>query len=181
MKVTETYLKGCFIIEPQIHEDSRGYFMESFNKQKFETAIGREISFVQDNEALSSYGVIRGLHFQKEPYAQAKLVRVMEGKVLDVAVDLRKDSATYGKHFSIELSASNKKQLFVPRGFAHGYSVLSKTALFFYKCDQVYHPQSDCGIAYNDPCLGIDWKIGEEHQVLSIKDQKQQPLASLLG
>ena len=126
MKVTETFLKGCFIIEPQVHKDGRGYFMESYNQKKFEAAIGEEVQFVQDNEARSSYGVIRGLHFQKPPYAQAKLVRVIEGSVLDVVVDLRSDSATYSQHLAIELSAENQKQLFVPRGFAHGYSVLSE-------------------------------------------------------
>ncbi|PRP66929.1 dTDP-4-dehydrorhamnose 3,5-epimerase [Nonlabens agnitus] len=174
MIVTETYLNGCFIIEPQIHKDERGYFMESFNKKKFEAGIGREVSFVQDNEARSSYGVIRGLHFQKEPYAQAKLVRVIDGTVLDVAVDLRKESPTYGKHFSIELSAENKKQLFVPRGFAHGYSVLSETALFSYKCDNLYHKESEDGILFDDVHLNIDWKIDKEYQIISEKDRMQQ-------
>lgn len=175
MKVTETFMKGCFIFEPTVFEDERGYFMESFNKSKFKKAKGSEIDFVQDNEARSSYGVIRGLHFQKGQFAQAKLVRVIEGKVLDVALDLRKNSPTFGEYFSIELSDANKKQLFVPRGFAHGYSVLSDHALFAYKCDNIYNKESECGISFNDPDLKIDWRIDAGSAIISLKDKNLPP------
>ncbi|WP_194850501.1 dTDP-4-dehydrorhamnose 3,5-epimerase [Nonlabens antarcticus] len=180
MKVTETFLKGCFIIEPTVFEDERGYFMESYNKERFEKATQLAVDFIQDNEARSSYGVIRGLHFQKGKHSQAKLVRVMEGKVLDVALDLRKDSDTFGKHVALELSGENRKQLFVPRGFAHGYSVLSETALFFYKCDNVYSKDSESGIAYDDAQLSIDWKIPFHDQIISLKDQNLPAFASSL-
>jgi dTDP-4-dehydrorhamnose 3,5-epimerase len=170
MKVTETKLKGCFIIEPKVFKDSRGYFFETFNQPKFEELTGQSGHFVQDNQSSSTYGVIRGLHFQKGEYAQAKLVRVIEGRVLDVAVDIREGSETYGQWASVELSAENNLQFYVPRGFAHGFSVLSETAVFAYKCDNTYNKESEGGIAYNDPSLGIDWGIPEEARSLSEKD-----------
>jgi dTDP-4-dehydrorhamnose 3,5-epimerase len=170
MKVTETFLEGCFIIEPQIFSDERGYFYESFNAEKFNSALGTEIHFVQDNQSFSTKGVIRAIHYQTGEHAQAKLVRVLSGIVLDVAIDLRKGSPTFGKHFSIELSAENKKQLFIPRGFGHGFSVLSETAEFFYKCDNYYNKQSEGGIIYNDATLNINWKLREEEIQVSEKD-----------
>ena len=170
MTLIETKLKECYIIEPQIFEDERGYFFESYNQKKFDEAIGRKIRFVQDNESFSSKGVLRGLHFQTGDFAQAKLVRVNKGLVLDVAVDLRKDSATYGKNVTVELSEINKKQLFVPRGFAHGFIVLSDTAIFSYKCDNYYNKASESGIIYNDKDLHIDWKLPEEEMIISEKD-----------
>lgn len=170
MKVTETKLKGCFLIEPQVFKDERGYFFESFNAHKFNEAIRGEINFVQDNQSFSNYGVVRAIHYQLGEHAQAKLVRVLSGSVLDVAIDLRKESKTFGQHFSIELSANNKKQLFIPRGFGHGFSVLSETAEFFYKCDNFYNKDAEAGIIYNDSSLNIDWKI-EAHQIkVSSKD-----------
>ncbi|WP_224488203.1 dTDP-4-dehydrorhamnose 3,5-epimerase [Robertkochia flava] len=170
MKVTETGLAGCFVIEPRVFEDDRGYFFESFNHKEFEKAVCRPVNFVQDNQSFSSKGVIRALHYQLGEHAQAKLVRVLSGKVLDVAVDLRKDSKTFGQHFSIELSADNKRQLFIPRGFAHGFIVLSETAEFFYKCDNYYNKASEGGIIYNDPELNIDWILPKEEILLSEKD-----------
>ena len=170
MTVTETKLKGCFIIEPNVFKDSRGYFFESFNQNKFNELIGKTIDFVQDNESFSSKGTLRGLHFQSGDYAQAKLVRVVQGRVLDVVVDLRKDSPTYAEHFSIELSEDNKTQLFVPKGFAHGFVVLSHTAIFSYKCDNYYHHASERGIRYDDPFLRIDWKLPKENLIISDKD-----------
>ncbi|WP_196887010.1 dTDP-4-dehydrorhamnose 3,5-epimerase [Aureivirga sp. CE67] len=170
MKVQETKLKGCFIIEPTVFEDKRGYFFESFNTQKFNEAIGKEINFVQDNQSFSSKGVLRGLHYQVGEHAQAKLVRALEGTVLDVAVDLRKDSPTFGQHVVVELTAENKKQLFVPRGFGHGFVVLSETATFFYKCDNFYNKESEGGIIYNDKTIGIDWKMKESELIISDKD-----------
>ena len=170
MKIIETKLKGCFIIEPNIFGDERGYFLESFNKQKFNELIGVEIEFVQDNESYSTKGVLRGLHFQKGDFAQAKLVRVSQGAVLDIAVDIRKDSLTFGQHISIVLSSENKKQLFVPRGFAHGFIVLSDTVTFLYKCDNLYNKNSEGGIIYNDPSLNIDWKLPASEFVISQKD-----------
>ena len=170
MTATETKLKGCFIIEPKVFKDSRGYFFESFNQNKFNTLIGQEINFVQDNESFSSKGVLRGLHFQTGAYAQAKLVRVVKGTVLDVVVDMRKESPTFSKHFSIELSEDNKKQLFVPRGFAHGFIVLSQTAIFSYKCDNFYDKASEQGLRYDDPTLGIDWKLPSNEFIVSEKD-----------
>ena len=157
-------------MEPSIFKDDRGYFLESYNARLFNEVVGHNVSFIQDNESFSTKGVLRGLHFQKGEFSQAKLVRVTRGKVLDIAVDIRKDSATFGKHFSIELSAKNKKQLFVPRGFAHGFVVLSKTARFFYKCDNYYNRASEGGIAYNDSDLAIDWKLSKDELVLSEKD-----------
>jgi len=170
MIFSETGLSGCFVIEPKIFEDSRGYFMESFNQKRFSEGIGLNISFIQDNQSFSNQGVLRGLHYQRGEYAQAKLVRVLSGRVLDVAVDLRKDSATFGEHIAVELSAENKKQFFVPRGFAHGFVVLSKTAEFFYKCDNYYNKESEGGIIYNDTTLKIDWKLPKEKIKLFGKD-----------
>jgi dTDP-4-dehydrorhamnose 3,5-epimerase len=170
MTVTETHLQGCFIIEPKVFEDQRGYFFETFNQNRFNELIGDEVNFVQDNESASTKGVLRGLHYQTGTHAQAKLVRVIEGVVLDVVVDLRKDSKTYGEQFSIELSASNKKQLFVPRGFAHGFIVLSDTATFSYKCDNYYNKASEGGIIYNDKYLNIDWQLPESQFIISEKD-----------
>lgn len=170
MPFFETPIPGLLVFEPQVWEDSRGYFFESYNTRSFhEAGIGS--NFVQDNEARSSYGVLRGLHYQTGTRAQAKLVRVVEGEVLDVAVDIRPESPTYGQSYSILLNAENKKQLFVPRGFAHGYAVLSKTAIFCYKCDNYYSKEHEGGIRYDDPHLGIDWKIPQEAIQLSDKDR----------
>lgn len=179
MRVVETELKGCFLIEPKVFEDKRGYFFESFNLQKFKEQSGVEVNFVQDNQSMSKFGVLRGLHFQKGEFAQAKLVRVLSGKVLDVAVDLRKGSPTYGESFSVELSAENKKQLFIPRGFAHGFVVLSDEAEFFYKCDNYYAPQADGGVKYNDEELAIDWGLKDEELVVSDKDMELPTLNQL--
>jgi dTDP-4-dehydrorhamnose 3,5-epimerase len=169
MIVKETYLKGCFVIEPKVFEDDRGYFFESFNENTFEELIGK-VHFVQDNQSFSSKGVVRAIHYQIGDNSQAKLVRVLNGVVLDVAVDLRKNSPTFGKHFSIELSEDNKKQLFIPRGFGHGFSVLSETAEFFYKCDNFYNKESEGGIIYNDKSLNIDWKVNHDDLNVSTKD-----------
>jgi dTDP-4-dehydrorhamnose 3,5-epimerase len=179
MKATETKLKGCFIIEPKVLEDHRGYFFESFNQHRFNELIGKNLDFVQDNESFSTKGTLRGLHFQKGNYAQAKLTRVVQGTVLDIAVDLRENSPTFGTHFSIELSSENKKQLFIPRGFAHGFVVLSDTAIFSYKCDNYYHKESESGIIYNDPILNIDWKLPNDHLQLSKKDLELPHFKSL--
>jgi dTDP-4-dehydrorhamnose 3,5-epimerase len=170
VKIIETPIKDLLVIQPQIFNDNRGYFFESFNQQKFNSATGFDINFVQDNQAFSTFGALRGLHYQLNPFSQAKLVSVLKGKVLDVAVDVRKHSATYGKHFSIELSEENKTQLFVPRGFAHGYVVLSDTAHFFYKCDNFYSKENEGGIAFNDASLQIDWQIDLSKAILSDKD-----------
>ena len=170
MKIVQTPLKGCVVLTPTVFSDGRGRFFESYKKEAFNVALGQEVNFVQDNESFSSKGVLRGLHFQKGKCAQAKLVRVAHGSVLDVAVDLRPNSTTYGEHFSIELSADNKKQLFVPRGFAHGFVVLSDTAVFSYKCDNYYNKESESGIIYDDPTLNIDWKLPSEQLQLSEKD-----------
>lgn len=169
MPFIETGLPDLLLFEPRVFEDKRGYFYESYNKNTFAEA-GIKAEFVQDNQALSSYGVLRGLHFQRAPYAQAKLVRVIEGSVLDVVVDLRQGSPSYGQSYSVELSANNKRQLFVPRGFAHGYVVLSETALFFYKCDNFYHKASEGGIRFDDTQLAIDWKIETDKAIVSEKD-----------
>ena len=171
MKITETHLQGCFIIEPTVFEDERGYFFESFNEKKLQEALGYAPRFVQDNQSRSSYGVVRGLHQQLGASAQAKLVRAVEGSVLDVVVDARKNSLTYGQSLAVELSAENKKQLFVPRGFLHGFSVLSKEAVFFYKCDNFYDKDSEAGVhpLYSD--LQIDWKIVADEMILSEKDK----------
>jgi dTDP-4-dehydrorhamnose 3,5-epimerase len=170
MKATETKLEGCFVLEPTIFEDKRGYFFESFNQEKFNALINKKVDFVQDNESFSSKGVLRGLHYQVGAHAQAKLVRVIKGKVLDVAVDVRANSKTFGQHVAVELSEDNKKQLFVPRGFAHGFIVLSETAIFSYKCDNLYNKESEGGIIYNDPKLNIDWQLPEDELLVSEKD-----------
>lgn len=173
MTVKKTPLNDCFIIEPKIFGDDRGYFFESFNKQVFEEKTGLQTNFIQDNEAFSNKGVLRGLHFQKGAFTQAKLVRVIKGKVLDVAVDIRPESTTFGKCFSVILSEENKKQIFVPRGFAHGYAVLEDQTIFAYKCDNFYNKASEGGIIYNDTDLNIDWMLKENEIILSDKDKKQ--------
>lgn len=169
MKLIETDINGVFIIEPKVFGDARGYFFESWSEAKLAEA-GIKCRFVQDNESKSSFGVLRGLHYQAAPYTQAKLVRVIQGSVLDVAVDIRKNSPTYGKYIAVELSGENKRQLFIPRGFAHGFAVLSEEAVFAYKCDNIYMPSAERGIAFNDPDLNIDWKIKPEKWNLSVKD-----------
>ena len=169
MKVLKTAIEGLLIIEPTVFGDSRGYFFESFSQREFEEKV-RKINFVQDNESMSSYGVMRGLHFQRPPFAQSKLVRCVKGKVLDVAVDIRKGSPTFGKYVAVELTEDNHRQLFVPRGFAHGFSVLSEEAIFQYKCDNLYAPQSEGAIAWNDPDINIDWQLPAEDVLLSAKD-----------
>ena len=171
MKTQTTEIEGIVIVEPQVFGDSRGYFMETYQKEKY-AAAGINVTFVQDNESMSRYGVIRGLHYQAEPFAQAKLIRVVAGRVLDVAVDIRKDSPTYGKVFTLELSSENKLQLFLPHGIAHGFAVLSETAIFTYKCDNFYAPQYERTICYDDPALNIDWKIPIESRIISEKDRK---------
>ena len=176
MEVIKTAIDGVVIIEPKVFGDARGYFFESFSQRDFEALIA-PVSFVQDNESRSSYGVLRGLHFQCPPYAQAKLVRCVSGKVLDVAVDLRRGSPTYGQHVAAELSEENHRQLFIPKGFAHGFSVLSESAVLQYKCDEFYAPQSEGGISILDSALGIDWKIPEDKVILSAKDSVRQCLA----
>lgn len=171
MEVIKTDIEGVVIIEPRIFEDARGYFFESFSQREFEEKVGK-IVFVQDNESKSSYGVMRGLHFQRPPFTQSKLVRCVKGAVLDVAVDLRKCSPTYGKHVAVELTEDNHRQFFIPQGFAHGFAVLSDEAVFQYKCDNFYAPQADGGISIIDESLGIDWKIPTEKAILSEKDTK---------
>jgi len=170
MQFHKTSFEGLIVFEPDMFEDERGYFFESYNKGVFDQA-GMDVVFMQDNQSKSSYGVIRGLHYQLEPYAQAKLLRVFDGKILDVVVDIREGSSTYGQAYSIELSSENKKQLYVPRGFAHGFSVLSETAVVFYKCDALYNKKHERGIIYNDPALSIDWKIPEGDAIISDKDK----------
>lgn len=174
MPFIKTIFPGLMIFEPVVYEDSRGYFFESYNKKTF-LGDNLEIPFIQDNQASSVFGVIRGLHYQADPYAQTKLIRVLSGSILDVAVDIRQGSPTYGQAFSIELSAENKKQLLIPKGLAHGYSVLSKTAEVFYKCDQYYNKESEGGLAYNDKELNIDWKIPEARAIISEKDTRNPP------
>ena len=174
MKVKSTPLKNCYIIEPTVFEDDRGYFYEKFNEQKFEQLTGMNGHFVQDNISKSSYGVLRGLHLQKGDMAQAKLVSCLEGRVWDVAVDLREDSPTFGRWFGVELSAENRLQFYIPRGFAHGFSVLSPTAVFAYKCDNFYNKESEGGIIWNDAELGIDWKLPMSDIILSKKDKVQK-------
>ena len=171
MQAEETKLKGCFILQPKIFKDERGYFFESYNQQIFEEITGQKINFIQDNQSYSTYGTIRGLHFQKGEYAQAKLVRVLQGRVLDVAVDLRKDSQTYGQWFGVELSDENNTQFFIPKGFAHGFAVLSETAVFAYKCDNYYNKASEGGIIYNDKTLAVDWQIPQGKEIVSEKDR----------
>lgn len=175
MNVIKTDIEGVVIIEPRIFADDRGYFYESWNEKAFNEQV-RPIRFVQDNQSKSSYGVLRGLHFQKGDSAQSKLVRVVRGAVLDVAVDIRKGSPTFGKHVAVELTEENQRQFFIPRGFAHGFSVLSETAVFQYKCDNLYNPQSEGAIAWDDPDLGIDWRIPADKAILSPKDSNHPRL-----
>lgn len=182
MDVIKTAIEGVVIIEPRIFGDARGYFFESFSQREFDEKVaipqyGKPIIFVQDNESMSSYGVMRGLHFQRPPFTQSKLVRCVKGKVLDVAVDIRKGSPTYGQHVAVELTEDNHRQFFLPRGFAHGFVVLSETAVFQYKCDEFYHPEADGGINIQDETLGIDWQIKMEEALLSEKDTKHACLA----
>lgn len=174
MEIIETEIEGLKILRPRVFSDSRGYFFESYAKKLFDHEVA-EVEFVQDNESCSSFGVIRGLHFQKPPFCQAKLVRCVKGKVLDVAVDIRKGSPTYGKHVAVEMSEDNHLQFFIPHGFAHGFAVLSDTAIFQYKCDDYYHPESEGGLSLLDPTLGIDWHVDLENAILSEKD-KHHPL-----
>jgi len=176
MQITESSLPGVFIIEPKVFGDHRGFFYESFNIKPFKEAVGYAPEFVQDNHSKSSRGVLRGLHFQNEPHAQAKLIRAIKGEILDVAVDIRKGSPNYGKHFSLILSEENKKQLFIPRGFAHGFVVLSETAEVLYKADNLYNPSSESSIVYNDPDIGIDWVLDDKDIILSDKDQMAKTL-----
>ncbi|WP_264548588.1 dTDP-4-dehydrorhamnose 3,5-epimerase [Flavobacterium sp. N2820] len=171
MKFIETKLKGCFILEPKIITDERGYFMESFNEKTFQAGIGQEVTFVQDNQSFSTKGVLRGLHYQCGEHAQAKLVRVLHGEVLDVAVDLRPESPTYGQYEAVVLSAENQTQFFVPRGFAHGFLVLSSSATFFYKCDNYYNKESEGGLKFNDETLNINWNVPFEALIISDKDK----------
>ncbi|MBR0183148.1 MAG: dTDP-4-dehydrorhamnose 3,5-epimerase [Bacteroidaceae bacterium] len=177
MEVIKTAIDGVLIIEPKVFGDARGYFFESFSQREFDEKVvpilGHTILFVQDNESMSNYGVMRGLHFQRPPYTQSKLVRCVKGAVLDVAVDIRKGSPTYGQHVAVELTEENHRQFFVPRGFAHGFAVLSETAVFQYKCDEFYHPEADGGISIKDDNLGIDWRIPTDKALLSEKDMKQ--------
>ncbi|MBQ8274081.1 MAG: dTDP-4-dehydrorhamnose 3,5-epimerase [Bacteroidaceae bacterium] len=171
MNVIETGIEGLLILEPRIFKDVRGYFFESFSQREFEEKVG-PVRFVQDNESMSTYGVMRGLHFQRPPYTQTKLVRCVSGRVLDVAVDIRLGSPTYGQHVAVELSAENHRQFFISKGFAHGFAVLSETAVFQYKCDEFYHPEADDGISILDGSLGIDWRIPTDKAILSEKDTR---------
>lgn len=171
MEVIKTEIDGVVIIEPRIFKDTRGYFFESYSKKEFDEKV-RPVNFVQDNESMSTKGVMRGLHFQRPPFTQSKLVRCVKGRVFDVAVDIRKGSPTYGKHVAVELSEDNHRQFFVPRGFAHGFAVLSDIAVFQYKCDNYYHPEADGGISIADESLGIDWQIDSRNAILSEKDLK---------
>lgn len=179
MNIVKTEIKGVVIIEPKVFVDDRGYFFESFSQHKFSSGID-EVKFVQDNESKSMYGVLRGLHFQKPPFAQAKLVRVVKGCILDVAVDIRKDSPTFGKYMSIELSEENKLQLFIPQGFAHGFVVLTNDTIVQYKCDEYYHPESEGAIVWNDPQINIDWKLPLSDIILSDKDRSSPLLKDLI-
>ncbi len=171
MNFIPTALEGCFILEPKLIFDERGYFMESFNERLFQEKTGTDTHFVQDNQSFSTKGVLRGLHYQTGEHAQAKLVRVIQGEVLDVAVDIRPDSKTFGQHVAVLLSSENQRQLFVPRGFAHGFLVLSDTVVFFYKCDNFYNKESEGGIIYNDPEINIDWQFNQQELIISEKDQ----------
>ena len=175
MEVIKTALDGVVVIEPRLFEDARGYFFESFSQREFDEKVGKVV-FVQDNESKSSYGVMRGLHFQRPPFTQSKLVRCVKGAVLDVAVDIRKGSPTYGQHVAVELTEENHRQIFIPKGFAHGFAVLSETAVFQYKCDEFYHPEADGGISILDDSLGIDWRIPMDKAILSEKDTKHDLL-----
>lgn len=171
MKIIPTKIEGLLIIEPQLFGDSRGYFCETYSQAAFNEAIGRRIEFVQDNESMSSFGVMRGLHFQRPPYAQSKLVRCVRGAVLDIAMDIREGSPTYGCHVAVELTEENHRQFFIPKGFAHGFAVLSPTAVFQYKCDEFYHPEAEGGVNILDGTLGIDWRIPSGSEILSPKDR----------
>ena len=175
MEVIKTALDGVVVIEPRLFEDARGYFFESFSQREFDEKVGKVV-FVQDNESKSSYGVMRGLHFQRPPFTQSKLVRCVKGAVLDVAVDIRKGSPTYGQHVAVELTEENHRQIFIPKGFAHGFAVLSETAVFQYKCDEFYHPEADGGISILDDSLEIDWRIPMDKAILSEKDTKHNLL-----
>lgn len=179
MNVIKTEIEGLYIIEPQVFGDARGYFFESFNAERFLAQTGIDVTFVQDNESRSKRGVLRGLHFQMEPHAQAKLVRVVSGRVLDVAVDIRPESPTFGKYVATELSGDNHRQMFIPKGFAHGYVVLEDDTVFQYKCDEFYHPESEGGIAWNDPQIGIEWPLSESELILSNKDRNRPTLKEL--
>jgi len=182
MNVIKTNIEGVLILEPKVFNDARGYFFESFSQREFDEKVapilGHTIRFVQDNESMSSYGVMRGLHFQRPPFAQSKLVRCVKGAVLDVAVDIRKGSPTFGQHVAVELTEDNHRQFFISKGFAHGFAVLSETAVFQYKCDEFYHPEADGGISIMDQSLGINWKIPTDQALLSEKDTKHQMLAN---
>jgi dTDP-4-dehydrorhamnose 3,5-epimerase len=180
MKVTESPLKGCFVIDQKVFRDERGFFFEAYQQQKFEEAIGQEVHFVQDNVSVSKKGVLRGLHFQKGNSAQSKLIQVLKGEVLDVVVDLREGSSTFGQHFKMKLSSENRKSIFIPKGMAHGFLALSESVIFSYKCDELYDPKSEAGILYNDPTLDIDWEIGEDELILSVKDLNLPLLKDLL-
>ena len=176
MEIIKTGIEGLLILEPRIFKDARGYFFESFSQREFEEKVG-PVHFVQDNESMSTYGVMRGLHFQRPPYTQSKLVRCVKGAVLDVAVDIRQGSPTYGQHVAVELTAENHRQFFIPKGFAHGFAVPSPTAVFQYKCDEFYHPEADAGISILDESLGIDWRIPTDKAILSDKDTRHGMLA----
>ena len=180
MNVLPTAIPGVLILEPRVFSDARGYFFESFSQREFDEKVvpllGHAVAFVQDNESMSSYGVVRGLHYQRPPYTQSKLVRCVRGCVLDVAVDIRKGSPTFGQHVAVELSEENHRQFFIPKGFAHGFAVLSETAVFQYKCDEFYHPEADAGIQLLDPALGIDWRIPWDRAVMSEKDRVRAAL-----
>lgn len=185
MEVIKTSIEGVIIIKPRVFEDARGYFFESFSQREFEEKVapivGHKVKFVQDNESKSTYGVVRGLHYQKPPYTQSKLVRCVRGKVLDVAVDIRLGSPTFGQHVSVELSEDNHVQFFIPKGFAHGFAVLSETAIFQYKCDEFYHPEADSGIQLLDEELGIDWQIPWDKAIMSEKDKARERLSQLVS
>ena len=182
MNVIKTNIEGVLILEPKVFNDARGYFFESFSQREFDEKVapilGHTIRFVQDNESMSSYGVMRGLHFQRPPFTQSKLVRCVKGAVLDVAVDIRKGSPTFGQHIAVELTEDNHRQLFISKGFAHGFAVLSETAVFQYKCDEFYHPEADGGISIMDQSLGINWKIPTDQALLSEKDTKHKMLVN---
>lgn len=179
INIIKTEIDGVLILEPKVFGDERGYFFETWKKSDFDAA-GIHCDFVQDNESKSRYGVLRGLHWQAAPYTQAKLVRVISGTVLDICVDIRKDSPTYGKHVSVELSGENRRQLFIPRGFAHGFAVLSQEAIFAYKCDNDYHPEAECGMQLDDPALEIDWRIDREKWILSEKDKHHPAFSEII-
>lgn len=178
MEVIKTEIEGLLVLEPKVFKDSRGYFTETFSQREFDEKVapvlGYDVHFVQDNESMSGYGVVRGLHFQKPPFSQAKLVRCICGTVLDVVVDLRKSSPTFGQYLTVELSEENHRQLFIPKGFAHGFAVLSQNALFEYKCDDFYHPEAECGINLKDSILSIPWVVPEEEMIISPKDQNRE-------